>query len=514
MRASVILRGMGGSTRSGNTDGGRAAWSQIAVAVARAFADAGSLDSALAATLRSIAESLGCAYVAWVEIDRARAQARCIAARGARGGRFAPGQSQPWPARGGVSGLPHERVLPAGAGALVIADRRPLSATARASAASSVAAELDAWTRLRRTTDAAERQASLLKLACEVGRDALADLPRTELLARVLRHFVDEYATIEATILLEAPARDHLEVAAHLGASAHITHVGKLWPVARGVVGRCWREAAPVHVDRVADDPDYVTVNPAVTAQLAVPIRHRGRLFGVLNLEAVAADSFARIDRYLLDTLVDHVGGAIYLATVQRDLDASRAALSRASSRLQAMSDALERRASAESRDPVSGLPTGAAWNAGLLRLRRAARRQRAWFAVVAVRPVETAKPKNPSVQIARAVAMIGDDCVVGAIGGDWFGIATIGDDADAVVDALRRAVRRHDLCGAAVIVAAGARTTGASLVVQAREHARAATEPLKIVRIEARPRGRPRKSIDDAARRSHRAARSPGRVG
>jgi diguanylate cyclase (GGDEF)-like protein len=56
--------------------------------------------------------------------------------------------------------------------------------------------------------------------------------------------------------------------------------------VARGVMGRAVRCAEPQLAADVSADPDYVGALPAVTSELAVPLRARGAIVGVLNLES------------------------------------------------------------------------------------------------------------------------------------------------------------------------------------------------------------------------------------
>jgi GAF domain-containing protein len=230
-----------------------------------------------------------------------------------------------------------------------------------------------------RAHDEMARRADLLELVAAVARDALADLPQETLLARALQQLAQRYATLEATVLLESDLREHLEVAAHVGNTPQGTWRGKLWPVNRGVVGRCFRSGEPQRVVDVRTDPDYATINPVVRSELAIPIRGRGRVFGVLNLEAEEPTAFDALNRLLLHTLADQLGAAIDLAVARQRLAHSEALRDRQEQRLRESHDHLRRATAQIARrdadDPDTGLP-GAVLFLGRARarLRRAQR--------------------------------------------------------------------------------------------------------------------------------------------
>lgn len=234
-----------------------------------------------------------------------------------------------------------------------------------------------------------QRRAALLELVGDVARSALDDLTQEVLLQRVLAQLARRYTAIEASVLLESGLKGHLEVAARIGGDSAGSGP-RLWPVASGVVGRCFRTGEPQLIADIARDPDYLAVNPAVRAELAVPIRGRERVFGVLNLEAENPAAFDELNRLLLRTLADQIGTAIELALVQRRLAHSEAMRNRQEERLRATQVGLRRvsaRAAARpGLDPETGLPTGDLLLARMhARLRRAQRdRQDVVLAVAA----------------------------------------------------------------------------------------------------------------------------------
>jgi GAF domain-containing protein len=130
---------------------------------------------------------------------------------------------------------------------------------------------------------------------------------------------------------------------AHRGASAHISYRGKQWPVSDGLVGLCYRSGEVVFVADVRQRADYALVNGDVVAEMAVPIRMRGRVFGVLNLEAADAAVFAERERMIFTTLADQVGGAIHLFAVNRRLLQTQAQAERRGEELTAAREHLRR---------------------------------------------------------------------------------------------------------------------------------------------------------------------------
>lgn len=171
-----------------------------------------------------------------------------------------------------------------------------------------------------RRVEELRRQSELLRVVAEFSRGALEAADLDALLAHVLEFLGKRFNALEATVLLESDLRDHLEVMAHRGASPQISYRGKQWPVSDGIVGRCFRSREVVFVPDVRSEPDYAVVNPAVIAEMAVPIRARGRVFGVLNLEADNAAVFADHERLIFTTLADQVAGAIHLFALNRRL--------------------------------------------------------------------------------------------------------------------------------------------------------------------------------------------------
>ena len=169
--------------------------------------------------------------------------------------------------------------------------------------------------------NASDRRAMLTELLARVSHEAL----QGDTLEAVLQAIVDCVTrrlpvTIASIILLD-DAGTHFVQEVWSG-RLELALPGDLpWPVTLGAAGRCARSGTAQLIADVRADPDYVPGNNEVCSEYIVPIRHRGRLHGVLNLESTRGDFFVADVRAVFDAIADQVAGAIHLARVVRELE-------------------------------------------------------------------------------------------------------------------------------------------------------------------------------------------------
>lgn len=108
-------------------------------------------------------------------------------------------------------------------------------------------------------------------------------------------------------------------------------------PFGSGVVGEVAATGKTLVIDDPAEHPDFVEIFPGTRSELCAPVRHRGEVVAVLNLESPRPAAFA--DRLpTVEAIADQISGAIassrlFEATRQRALhfevltEVSRAAL-------------------------------------------------------------------------------------------------------------------------------------------------------------------------------------------
>lgn len=184
--------------------------------------------------------------------------------------------------------------------------------------------------------DASGRRAVLAEILAQVSSEAF----QGENLQAVLQRIVDCVArrlpvAIASIILLDEDGGHFVQEvwAGRIG----LDLPGDLpWPVTVGAAGRCVRSGRAQLIADVQRDPDYVPGNRDVRSEYLVPILHRGRLHGVLNLESTRADFFTPEVCATFDAVASQVAGTIHLTRVVLELEQANRRL-----QLLSMSDGL-----------------------------------------------------------------------------------------------------------------------------------------------------------------------------
>jgi diguanylate cyclase (GGDEF)-like protein len=185
--------------------------------------------------------------------------------------------------------------------------------------------------------DAAGRAATLAAILAQVSREAL----QGEGLDAVLQHICDCLVrnvpvAIASIILLDEAGTEFLQEVWSGELDLQPPAVAAGWPVTMGAAGRCARTGQAQLIVVVDRDPDYVPGNAAVRSEYLVPIRHRERLHGVLNIESTREDFFTVQARAVFDAVANQIAGAIHLARIAGELEAANRKLEQLS-----MSDGL-----------------------------------------------------------------------------------------------------------------------------------------------------------------------------
>lgn len=168
---------------------------------------------------------------------------------------------------------------------------------------------------------ASERKRMLTDILAQVSSEAL----QGDSLEAVLKRIVDRImlrlpVTIASIILLNASNTHFVQEV--WASDLNLELPTELpWPVDLGAAGRCARTGEPQLIADVKGDPDYVPGNSDVRSEYLVPIRHRDRIHGVLNLESTDADFFNAEVREAFDAIARQIAGAVHLATVVRELE-------------------------------------------------------------------------------------------------------------------------------------------------------------------------------------------------
>lgn len=151
-----------------------------------------------------------------------------------------------------------------------------------------------------------QRRLRELTLLQQVSRVINRRLETQPLLEEVVRQVVDVLGYPMVEILL-VEGDDLVQ-----RASAGMTHPApERVPLDRGMIGRVARTNQPAFAPDVRFDPDYIPTIPTTQAEIVVPLRKGGVVFGVLNVESPERNSLTQDDVRLLSLLADQISVAI-----------------------------------------------------------------------------------------------------------------------------------------------------------------------------------------------------------
>jgi GAF domain-containing protein len=157
------------------------------------------------------------------------------------------------------------------------------------------------------------KRVAQLKAIGEVGRHIASTLYQAELLHRVVDSLVDVFVYYYANILLVDPDAGELVLRASAGHTGRIYEGLRLKIGQQGITGWVAQTGEPLLVNDVTKDPRYYAVEELSDArsELAVPIKAKGKVIGVLDVQSTQLNAFDEDDLFTLSTLADQVSVAI-----------------------------------------------------------------------------------------------------------------------------------------------------------------------------------------------------------
>ena len=171
-------------------------------------------------------------------------------------------------------------------------------------------------------------QADTLLLLNEVGRETGSTLEVEELLRRAAEQ---TKRVIDYQILSIMLYDEEQKVFRHRVDVKHGHQVqGKLRATAsEGIVGAAATLKEPVLVPDVTVDPRYVMVNPETRSELAIPMMHKGKVIGVLDLESPQLNYFTEDHVQTLSILAANLAVSLENARLYEQLARDEARLER-----------------------------------------------------------------------------------------------------------------------------------------------------------------------------------------
>jgi sigma-B regulation protein RsbU (phosphoserine phosphatase) len=154
------------------------------------------------------------------------------------------------------------------------------------------------------------RQAQTLTVLNEISTELTSILELDPLLARIgqlLRRLID-YQMFSIMLLDDKGETLITRYAWRFGyAHAPLRRI----PITSGLVGAAVREWRPINVPDVRKDQRYLPMNPETRSELIVPLFHKGRIIGVLDLEHTRPGFFNEDHERALTTMAAQVAIAI-----------------------------------------------------------------------------------------------------------------------------------------------------------------------------------------------------------
>jgi sigma-B regulation protein RsbU (phosphoserine phosphatase) len=171
-------------------------------------------------------------------------------------------------------------------------------------------------------------QADTLLLLTEVGRETGAILDVEELLRRAAEQTkrVIDYQILSIMLYDEEQKAFRHRVDVKHGQRVQ----GKLQAAAsEGIVGAAATLKEPVLVPDVTADPRYLMVNPETRSELAIPMMHKGKVIGVLDLESPQPNYFTDDHVQTLSILAANLAVSLENARLYEQLSKEEARLER-----------------------------------------------------------------------------------------------------------------------------------------------------------------------------------------
>jgi phosphoserine phosphatase RsbU/P len=149
----------------------------------------------------------------------------------------------------------------------------------------------------------------MLTTLFDLGRQVTAVLDFEELLAQIPKLIARLIEYDAFAVYLIDPRRGELITAYAVGYPDHVAPLPL--KLGRGLVGAAVESQMPLLVNDVAGDPRYVTIVPGMASELVVPLLHKKRPIGALNVLSHHKDQFTAADVELLRQFAAHVAVGI-----------------------------------------------------------------------------------------------------------------------------------------------------------------------------------------------------------
>ena len=158
-----------------------------------------------------------------------------------------------------------------------------------------------------------------LEILNEVARLATADLELRPMLQRITDTLAHRFDWEFVALMSIDDERQRFVCEALTSAVETSVYVGYGRELGSGVVGEVAATERPIVIDDVRTWPNYVETMPGAASEICVPVKHKGRLVAILNLESTRPAAFHG-QLTLLMTVAEQIAGAIASARMYEEL--------------------------------------------------------------------------------------------------------------------------------------------------------------------------------------------------
>ncbi|MBI5805274.1 GAF domain-containing protein [candidate division TA06 bacterium] len=168
----------------------------------------------------------------------------------------------------------------------------------------------------------AQRNVRDLSALHNVGTTVSSTLQLQDLLNQVCTILKDTFSYPKIAILLSDSLRGELELMASLGYPENVKETGRRVKIgSEGITGRAGLTGESIIVNDVSKEPSYICIDQRTRSEMAVPLKLKGRVIGVINVESDVIGDFDRIDLNLLSTLATQISVAVENARLYQETE-------------------------------------------------------------------------------------------------------------------------------------------------------------------------------------------------
>ncbi len=173
-----------------------------------------------------------------------------------------------------------------------------------------------------RLYEEAKRRINELSALHNVGTTVSSTLRLDALLDQVCRILSDTFHYNKIAIMIVDLSTNELVFKASLGYQNILTEMGRRLKIGReGITGMVAATGEPIMVKDVTQNQHYISIDGKTRSELAVPLKIKQQVVGVLNVESDNVNAFDQVDQRLLTTLASQVAVALENARLYEETE-------------------------------------------------------------------------------------------------------------------------------------------------------------------------------------------------